>query len=717
MKVRDYMTANPIVLYKEETISRAASLLLENRIDGLPVVDEAYKLIGLLTKSHVFRAMKNHLPEETPVGTLMQTRLVTLYDDQQIYEDWDEELEAGRLPVIDRSGTLVGILTRTDILRAFEHQTRKTISQLDAILQSTYHGIVAVDLKGHVLSINQAAERLLGISSQKDMLRTSIDELVSDKPLLNLLLSLEKKQMVRLDYDGRKLLINHTPIVTDEGKKIGMASVMQDITELEVISEELTAVQKLNRELDTIIESSHDGIVVTDRSGVIRHFNQAFSRMTGVPAHEAIGRQEEELERRGIISQAVSKLVVEKKKRVSVIQHVANGSVLLSTGTPILDDETGEILQIVMNCRDLSQLNQVKAELEEAKQLSERYHSELEVLRAQQMEIEGVVAESEEMRNILQMCMRIAPVDTSILILGESGVGKGVLAKLIHQRSDRARGPFISINCGAIPGNLLESELFGYAPGAFTGAQQKGKPGLIELADGGTLFLDEIGELPLDLQVKLLTVLQEKLVTRIGDVKERAVDFRLVAATNANLLERVQAGTFREDLYYRINVVPIEVPPLRKRKEDLFPMIRYFLGKFNAKHHVDKRISYESLELMQAYAWPGNVRELENIIERLVVTTVAPVIDVQHLPKMMLDGQTPSVAFPVERRQEAGQADEKTVYSTASVPATPAQEKERLLSLYEKYQSTRKVAKILGVHQSTVVRRLNKYGIRKKNDA
>jgi len=169
MKVRDYMTANPIVLYKEETISRAASLLLENRIDGLPVVDEAYKLIGLLTKSHVFRAMKNHLPEETPVGTLMQTRLVTLYDDQQIYEDWDEELEAGRLPVIDRSGTLVGILTRTDILRAFEHQTRKTISQLDAILQSTYHGIVAVDLKGHVLSINQAAERLLGISSQKDM--------------------------------------------------------------------------------------------------------------------------------------------------------------------------------------------------------------------------------------------------------------------------------------------------------------------------------------------------------------------------------------------------------------------------------------------------------------------------------------------------------------------------------------------------------------------
>ncbi|MEZ2656483.1 sigma 54-interacting transcriptional regulator [Aneurinibacillus aneurinilyticus] len=712
MKVRDYMTANPIVLYKEETISRAASLLLENRIDGLPVVDEAYKLIGLVTKSHVFRAMKNHFPEETPVGTLMQTRLVTLYDDQQIYEDWDEELEAGRLPVINRSGTLVGILTRTDILRAFEHQTRKTISQLDAILQSTYHGIVAVDLTGHVLSINQSAERLLGIS-QKDMFRISISELVSDATLLNLLLSLEKKQMVRLDYDGRKLLINHTPIVTDDGKKIGMASVMQDITELEGISQELTAVQKLNRELDTIIESSHDGIVVTDRSGVIRHFNQAFSRMTGVPGHEAIGRQEEELERRGIISQAVSKLVLEKKKRVSVIQHVANGSVLLSTGTPILDDETGDILQIVMNCRDLSQLNQVKAELEEAKQLSERYHSELEVLRAQQMEIEGVIAESEEMRNILQMCMRIAPVDTSILILGESGVGKGVLAKLIHQRSDRTRGPFISINCGAIPGTLLESELFGYAPGAFTGAQQKGKPGLIELADGGTLFLDEVGELPSDLQVKLLTVLQEKRVTRIGDVKERSVDFRLIAATNANLVERVQSGAFREDLYYRINVVPIEVPPLRKRKEDLFPMIRYFLGKFNAKHQVDKRISYEAFERMQTYTWPGNVRELENIIERLVVTTVEPVIDVGHLPKTILDRQGSSVAFPAERKEGGAEQDIRGIERTDTI-LTPEQEKSQLLSLYEKYQSTRKVARILGIHQSTVVRRLNKYGIQQQ---
>jgi PAS domain S-box-containing protein/TyrR family helix-turn-helix protein len=711
MKVRDYMTPNPIVVYKEETISRAASLLLENRIDGLPVVDEAYKLIGLVTKSHVFRAMKNYLPEETPVETLMQTRLVTLYDDQQIYEDWDEELDAGRLPVIDRSGTLVGILTRTDILRAFEHQTRKTISQLDAILQSTYHGIVAVDLTGQVLSINQAAERLLGIS-QKDMMRKSIAELVSDKTLLTLLLSLEKQQMVRLDYKGRKLLINHTPIVTDEGKKIGMASVMQDITELEGISQELTAVQKLNRELDTIIESSHDGIVVTDRNGVIRHFNQAFSRMTGVPAGEAIGRQEEELERRGIISQAVSKLVLEKKKRVSVIQHLANGSVLLSTGTPILDDETGEILQIVMNCRDLSQLNQVKAELEEAKQLSERYHSELEVLRAQQMEIEGVIAESEEMRNILQMCIRIAPVDTSILILGESGVGKGVVAKLIHQRSDRARGPFISINCGAIPGNLLESELFGYAPGAFTGAQQKGKPGLIELADGGTLFLDEIGELPLDLQVKLLTVLQEKLVTRIGDIRERTVDFRLIAATNANLMERVQEGTFREDLYYRINVVPIEIPPLRKRRADLFPMIHYFLNKFNEKHQVAKRISYESLEAMQAYPWPGNVRELENIIERLVVTTVDPVIDVHHLPKGMVERTLVSNAFAADKQEKRERAQ---VGSGVLLRfQTEEEEKVQLLHLYETYKSTRKVARILGVHQSTIVRRLHKYGIQQK---
>jgi PAS domain S-box-containing protein len=700
MWVRDYMTANPIVLYKEETISRAASLLVENRIDGLPVVDTEHKLIGLLTKSHIFRAMKHHLPEETPVEQLMQTRLVTLYNDQQIYEGWDEELEAGRLPVTDRNGKLVGILTRTDILRAFEHQTRKTISQLDAILQSTYHGIVAVNLQGEVLSINQAAERLLRIE-QKEMAWKPLTELVSEGPLLTLLLSTEKKHMVRLDYAGRKLLINHTPIVTDEGKKIGMASVMQDITELEGVSEELTAVQKLNRELDTIIESSHDGIVVTDHNGVIRHFNQAFSRVTGIPASEAIGMQEEELERRGVISQAVSKMVIKGKKRITVIQQVSDGGVLLSTGTPIVDDETGDILQVVMNCRDLSQLNRVKAELDEAKRLSERYHSELEVLRAQQMEIEGMIAESEEMRNIVQMCMRIAQVDTSILLLGESGVGKGVLAKLIHQRSLRSKGPFISINCGAIPGNLLESELFGYAPGAFTGAHQKGKPGFIELSDGGTLFLDEIGELPLDLQVKLLTVLQEKHVTRIGDVGGRKVDFRLIAATNANLMERVKIGTFREDLYYRINVVPVEIPPLRKRTEDLFPLIHYFLAKFNSKHHLDKRISYNALDAMQAYRWPGNVRELENIIERLIVTTVDPIIEIKHLPAMMLEARMPSIAFPADLEDEN---------ERVKVPVRQEKkEEEELAVLYRQYKSTRKVAQILGIHQSTVVRRLKKY--------
>ncbi|BAU27461.1 PAS domain S-box-containing protein/TyrR family helix-turn-helix protein [Aneurinibacillus soli] len=709
MWVRDYMTPNPIVLYKEETMSRAASLMVEYRIDGLPVVDRAHKLIGLITKSHVFRATKNRLPEETPVEQLMQTRLVTLYGDQQIYEGWDEELDAGRLPVIDRTGTLIGILTRTDILRAFEHQTRRTISQLDAILQSTYHGIVAVDLSGRVLSINQAAERLLGFR-QKDIVRKSLTELVSDQTLLSLLLSLEKKEMMRLDYGGRRLLINHTPIVTDEGRKIGMASVMQDITELEGISAELTAVQKLNQELDTIIESSHDGIVVTDHRGVIRHFNQAFSRMTGVSAEDAIGMNEEELERRGIISQTVSSMVIEQRRRVSVIQNLMNGSVLLTTGTPIFDDQSGEISQVVMNCRDLSQLNQVQAELAEAKQLSERYHSELEVLRAQQMEIEGIVAESEEMRNIIQMCIRIAQVDTSILILGESGVGKGVLAKLIHQRSTRERGPFISINCGAIPGNLLESELFGYVPGAFTGAQQKGKPGLIELADSGTLFLDEIGDLSLDLQVKLLTVLQEKSVIRIGDVKERTVDFRLVAATNVNLLEKVRAGLFREDLYYRINVVPIEIPPLRRRPDDLFPMIHYFLSKFNEKHRLDKRMSYEALEVMQAYTWPGNVRELENIIERLIVTTIGPIIEVKHLPKVMLDAPG---------HVSGAGASETQVIKEEIIqrPATRDEEREELLCLYEQYRSTRKVAQVLGVHQSTIARRLKKHGIIQKSDA
>ena len=251
-------------------------------------------------------------------------------------------------------------------------------------------------------------------------------------------------------------------------------------------------------------------------------------------------------------------------------------------------DDNGELVQIVVNVRDMTDLERLQRQLEATVELNQRYVSELEQIRLQQLKMEDLVAKSPAMQRVVEMAARIATVDSTLLIMGESGVGKEVITNKIHSLSRRKNQPFIKLNCGAIPENLLESELFGYAGGAFTGAKKEGKPGMFELASGGTLFLDEIGELPLGLQVKLLRVLQEKTLTRVGGVKPISVDVRVIAATNKDLPTLVKAGTFRDDLYYRLNVFGIQIPPLRQRREDIPPLLHEMLRKVNQKYSMQK---------------------------------------------------------------------------------------------------------------------------------
>ncbi|HWI54196.1 MAG TPA: sigma 54-interacting transcriptional regulator, partial [Desulfobacteria bacterium] len=250
----------------------------------------------------------------------------------------------------------------------------------------------------------------------------------------------------------------------------------------------------------------------------------------------------------------------------------------------------------------------------------------------------GMVTYSPKMLDLVELSIRVAQVDSTVLICGESGVGKELLAKLIHGQSARATGPFVKINCGAIPENLLESELFGYESGAFTGANRQGKLGMFELAHGGTLFLDEIGELPLGLQVKLLRAIQEQEFVRIGGVKARRVDIRFIAATNRDLEGMVETGNFREDLYFRLNVIPLTVPPLRERREDILPLIHHLQIKFTEKFKVERNFSPEVLRIFLNYSWPGNVRELENIVERLFVISPGPVVTPIQLPPRLVSG-------------------------------------------------------------------------------
>ncbi len=302
------------------------------------------------------------------------------------------------------------------------------------------------------------------------------------------------------------------------------------------------------------------------------------------------------------------------------------------------------------------------------------------------------------MKSIFQQAKRVANFDATILILGETGVGKDVLANFIYNQSSRKeKGKLIKVNCGAIPPELLESELFGYEAGAFTGANKSGKPGMFELANNGILFLDEIGELPLNLQVKLLRVLQEGEIQKIGSTKIKKVNVQIIAATNRNLHEMVTRGEFREDLYYRLNVIPLYIPPLRERRDEILPLIHHFLSKFNQKYLLNKEFNYEVIDFLISYNWPGNIRELANLIERLVVTTPENEIKIEHMPPEYKN----SVHVNTNQQISLKEAVEET-------------ERKILERAAKKYRNTYEIAKALRTSQPTVVRKLKKYNIKPK---
>ncbi|MDQ0341180.1 transcriptional regulator with PAS, ATPase and Fis domain [Caldalkalibacillus uzonensis] len=317
--------------------------------------------------------------------------------------------------------------------------------------------------------------------------------------------------------------------------------------------------------------------------------------------------------------------------------------------------------------------------------------------------ISGLVVASKKMKEIMALANKISQVDSTVLLLGETGTGKEVVAKAIHENSSRNRtGAFIKVNCGAIPSELLESEFFGYAPGAYTGAKKEGKPGMFELAHNGTLFLDEVGEIPLHLQVKLLRILQDQCLTRVGGTTEIQVNVRIIAATNRNLELMVSQGKFREDLYYRLNVVPITIPPLRERKEDISPLIGYFLNKLNEKYQTNKSISISALEVMQQYTWPGNVRELTNMIERLVLTVNQDIIYKKHLP--FGKNEDKSLKQKSLLLENANQSFSTNMFESV--------EKELIVTMLEQAGSIRKAAKKLGVSHTTLLRKMKKHKVR-----
>jgi len=689
LKVRDFMRPDPWTLTVNDTLQDSLDIIINRRIDGVPILDDKGVLVGLVTKTLVLRELFKGRSLDYPLRKMMRTNPVVTSPDEDV--STLITVSVGNLPVVDK-GKVVGLVTLSDTIRAYFSSVLKLKEELYTIIDSMHNGLISVNEEGNIVLFNTAAEKLLQIPREQAVGKPVMS--IVPESRLNEVLMTGQKESGKLTFNGRLLISNRTPLISNN-KVIGAVAVLQDISELEMISEELSFTKRMKDELDAIIDSSYDGIYVTDGEGKTLRVNEAYCRITGIPSEKLIGRHVSELVEEGVLSQSAILAVLERKERVTISQELNNGSSLLVTGNPIFDD-SGNIVRVVANARDFTELNTLRSQLQQAENLSKHFQVELNKYKLG----DEYVIHSQKMKELIDLSIRLGQVDTTVLIQGESGVGKEVIAKTIHRYSLRSDKPLISINCAAIPESLLESELFGYVPGAFTGAKKDGKAGIFEIAHQGTLFLDEIGDLPFHLQSKLLRVIQQREITRIGSTTPIKIDVRLIAATNRDLWEMVLRKEFRRDLFYRLNVVPLYVPPLRVRKEEIPFLAAFYLKKFNNKYGFNKRLHEKAVKALINYDWPGNVRELENLMERLVVTCPGDVIT--------------DVGLPVPEPQDLITLN---LDPNSSLKNAVEEVEHRLIQeALDRCGSTRKAAAELGVSQPTIVRKAAKYGIKLRDE-
>lgn len=451
-----------------------------------------------------------------------------------------------------------------------------------------------------------------------------------------------------------------------------------------------------------VLNSSHDGILILDNKGNIIFSNEALSRIVNCESSKLIGENINTLIQKHIISKRSPSLKALREKRKVTQLFEIRGQKILITATPCLDDHNS-VEYIITNIRNLSELDlNISNEIDSPIIVSKHQIIKKEVIREkiQALGFPDFNFESNEMTEICDLALRVAPLDIPILIIGETGVGKGLLAQIIHKSSSRKNLPMLEINCSGFPESLIDSELFGYRPGTFTGARKMGKTGLIEAANNSTLFLDEIGTMPLDFQVKLLKFLDDGYILPLGSTERKWVNVRIIASTNNDLYYKLEKGEFRKDLYYRLSVMPIVIPPLRKRREDIKVLIESFLKKYQKKYQKSVNISEEIMQRLLNYDYPGNVRELKNIVERLVLLSKNEILEEENLKQYLIfsnssKNETFDMFFnDIPLKERLGNY-----------------EKEVIKKLMEKYKSTYKVAKILGVSQPTISRKLSRYNL------
>jgi PAS domain S-box-containing protein len=678
-----------------DTIAKAVSIFLDLKIAIIPVLDGQGGLLSVFSRSSLYRAILDGATKSDIIDPYLIKEVISISDDvpDDQLTDFVKVSPVGSVPVVNKEGKVLGLLCKAKmVMTLFRHSELLNV-QLKAILDSMHNGVIAVDGQGKVTHVNIGASRILGLKADT-CLSKSFKELLPNLDLNPALIHGEVKIGVRYRQRDITMIVNITPLKIG-GDIAGGIVIFQDLTDLEQAAKELETVKALNKTFDTVLNIIHDGIIVVDEKGKTTLVNQAMADFLTLHPKEVIGKHITDI-------MQSSRLHIVANTGVSETSDVLTikGKPVIVSRMPIVreGDVVGAVGKAVF-----PQLAEVRELAEKIRMLENKvtfFQEELQKNKTAQDIMDSIVAESTEMKKLKDEITIVALSSSTVLITGESGTGKEGVAHAVHLCSDRWKGPFIKVNCAAIPENLMEAEMFGYVRGAFTGAANNGKPGRLEIADGGTLFLDEIGDMPLALQSKLLRVLQDREFERLGSTKSIKVNVRIIAATNKNLNKAISEGEFRADLYYRLNVINLHLPPLRERAEDIKPLTHFFIAKFNdiLKGNV-KGITEDAMSAMLNYTWPGNIRELENVIERAVNYTRSGSIQLAHLPKPILDNSSsknPASNGAIRHQDQIGRIERNMI----------------IVALEKAGGNKTKAAKLLNLSRSRLYDKLSKYNLK-----
>lgn len=613
MEVKKIVSKQFISVNRTNTIADVMKQFIKFHHD-IACVIEKDKLIGIVTKYSLYRLLlkTNNIYEK--IENAIIANPVTLHENDSVYQSKDKliKMNIAHAIVLNDDEEVVGILSNANISQGLIKELKHIMKQLNNLMNNLQSIIISVDLNLNITTLNHSAKKLLhehGFSSTYEHIGYLFPELTNH--IIEVIESQQINDYQSIELFGKKYICSFIPIQA-WNIVTGVMVVLDDVSKYERIAQELESTKQIEQMLDSALEVAYDGVVITDPDGNIVKVNNGFYELIQLPVDEnIIGKP-----LKSIVKEIPLERTIEQHEDIKGAYIEINGYKTVVTQASIYRNQKriGIIVKVLFQQLELwkelfDHMNQLESEIS-------YYRKKLQEISEKESHFNHIVSTSKVMGNLKQDALIAAKGFSNVLITGESGTGKDLFAQGIHRASGR-KGNFIKINCAAIPGDLLESELFGYEDGAFTGAKKGGKPGKFELAHNGTLFLDEIGDMPISLQVKLLRVLQDQKFERVGGVETKYVDVRIITATNRDLLSMIREGKFREDLYYRINVIHLHLPPLRERKEDISFLTTYFINSFNQKMNKNIRgIEPKALNKLVEYEWPGNIRELQNILER-----------------------------------------------------------------------------------------------------